>query len=33
MINNFKTVLMLGLLTGIILFIGSFWGPQGQAIA
>lgn len=33
MVNNFKTVLMLGLLTGIILFIGSFWGQQGLAIA
>jgi heat shock protein HtpX len=33
MINNFKTVLLLGLLTGIILFIGSFWGQQGLTIA
>jgi heat shock protein HtpX len=33
MANNFKTVLLLGLLTGIILFIGSFWGRQGLTIA
>ena len=33
MANNFKTVLLLGLLTGIILFIGSFWGQQGLTIA
>ncbi len=33
MANNFKTVLLLGLLTGIILFIGSFWGSQGLTIA
>jgi heat shock protein HtpX len=33
MINNLKTVLLLGLLTGIILYIGSFWGEQGLAIA
>jgi len=33
MANNLKTVLMLGLLTGIILFIGSFWGQQGLTIA
>jgi heat shock protein HtpX len=33
MINNLKTVLLLGLLTGIILFIGSFWGQQGLTIA
>jgi heat shock protein HtpX len=33
MINNFKTVLLLGLLTGIILFLGSLWGEQGLAIA
>ena len=31
--NNIKTVLLLGLLTGIILFIGSFWGQQGLTIA
>jgi heat shock protein HtpX len=29
MANNVKTVLLLGLLTGIILFIGSFWGQNG----
>jgi heat shock protein HtpX len=33
MINNFKTVLLLGLLTGIILFIGSFWGQRGVTVA
>jgi len=33
MANNFKTVLLLGLLTGIILFIGSLWGRQGLTIA
>jgi heat shock protein HtpX len=33
MANNLKTVLLLGLLTGIILFIGSFWGNQGLTIA
>jgi heat shock protein HtpX len=31
--NNVKTVLLLGLLTGLILFIGSFWGEQGLTIA
>jgi heat shock protein HtpX len=31
--NNLKTVLLLGLLTGIILFLGSFWGQQGLTIA
>jgi heat shock protein HtpX len=33
MANNFKTALLLGLLTGIILFIGSFWGQNGLTIA
>jgi heat shock protein HtpX len=33
MANNLKTVLLLGLLTGIILFIGSFWGQNGLMIA
>lgn len=33
MANNVKTVLLLGLLTGIILFIGSFWGQGGLTIA
>ncbi len=33
MANNIKTVLLLGLLTGIILFIGSFWGREGLTIA
>jgi heat shock protein HtpX len=32
--NSFKTVLLLGLMTGIILWIGQlFGGPQGMAIA
>ena len=31
--NNIKTTLLLGLLTGIILFIGSFWGQNGLVIA
>ncbi len=33
MANNLKTVLLLGLLTGIILYIGSFWGESGLTIA
>ncbi len=33
MANNVKTVLLLGLLTGLILFIGSFWGRGGLTIA
>lgn len=33
MANNLKTVLLLGLLTGIILVIGSFGGRQGLTIA
>jgi heat shock protein HtpX len=33
MVNNIKTVLLLGSLTGIVLFIGSFWGQQGLTIA
>jgi len=33
MANNVKTVLLLGLLTGIILFIGSFWGRSGLTMA
>ena len=33
MVNNFKTVLLLGLLTGLIMFIGSFWGRSGLTIA
>jgi len=33
MANNVKTVLLLGLLTGIILYIGSFWGEQGLTVA
>ena len=31
--NNLKTVLLLGLLTGIIIFLGSLWGEQGLTIA
>src|SRR5262245_22736868 len=33
MVNNVKTVLLLGTLTGVILFIGSFWGKQGLTMA
>lgn len=33
MVNNIKTVILLGLMTGLILFIGSFWGEQGLTIA
>jgi len=33
MVNNLKTVLLLGLLTGIIIFLGSLWGEQGITIA
>ncbi len=33
MVNNIKTVLLLGLMTGLILFIGSFWGQNGLTIA
>jgi heat shock protein HtpX len=33
MANSLKTALLLGLLTGIIIFIGSFWGEAGLAIA
>jgi len=31
--NQFKTVLLLGLLTGILLWIGSFWGRSGLLFA
>ncbi|HWB52623.1 MAG TPA: M48 family metalloprotease [Tepidisphaeraceae bacterium] len=31
--NNVKTVLLLGMLTMLILWIGSFWGRQGIIIA
>jgi heat shock protein HtpX len=31
--NNVKTVFLLGLLTGVLLFIGSFWGRNGLTIA
>lgn len=30
--NQFKTVVLLGILTGILLGIGSFWGRQGLII-
>jgi heat shock protein HtpX len=33
MVNNIKTVMLLGLMTGLILFIGSFWGERGMTIA
>lgn len=33
MANNAKTVLLLGILTGIILYIGSFWGRSGLTVA
>jgi heat shock protein HtpX len=31
--NQVKTVLLLGVLTGILLWIGSFWGTQGLTFA
>jgi heat shock protein HtpX len=31
--NNLKTALLLGVLTGLILWIGSFWGQTGVVIA
>jgi heat shock protein HtpX len=31
--NNFKTVLLLGLLTGVFIFFGSFWGERGVTLA
>ena len=31
--NQFRTVVLLGLLTGILLWIGSFWGSSGLTIA
>src|SRR5215211_6083100 len=31
--NNVKTVLLLGLMTGLILFVGSFFGQNGLLIA
>ena len=33
MANSIKTVLLLGLLTGIMLFFGSLWGENGLIIA
>lgn len=31
--NQFKTIILLGLLTGILLWIGSFWGQSGLLFA
>jgi heat shock protein HtpX len=31
--NNFKTALFLGVLTGLFLWIGSFWGSGGLTVA
>lgn len=31
--NQLKTVVLLGALTGLLLFIGSFWGPSGMTVA
>jgi heat shock protein HtpX len=31
--NNLKTAVLLGLMTSLILFIGSFWGQQGLMLA
>ncbi len=33
MLNNLKTVLLLGALTGLLIAIGSFWGASGMYIA
>jgi heat shock protein HtpX len=33
MANSVKTVLLLGILTGLILFVGGFWGQNGLTIA
>lgn len=33
MLNTLKTALLLGTLTGLALFIGSFWGEQGVVTA
>ena len=33
MMNQLKTIMLLGGLTGIIIWIGSFWGTSGMAIA
>ena len=32
-LNNIKTVILLGLLTALLLWVGSFWGYQGLTIA
>jgi heat shock protein HtpX len=32
-VNQLKTVFLLGLLTGLLLWAGSFWGKQGLTIA
>ena len=31
--NQFKTIVLLGLLTALLLWVGSFWGSQGLTIA
>ena len=31
--NQFKTVILLGLLTGILLWVGSLWGKSGLLFA
>ncbi|MBD3164451.1 M48 family metalloprotease [Candidatus Woesearchaeota archaeon] len=31
--NQFRTVILLGALTGILIWIGSFWGYSGMALA
>ena len=31
--NQFKTLVLLAALTGILLWIGSFWGQSGLTIA
>ena len=31
--NQFKTVILLGLLTGLLLWVGSLWGAQGLTVA
>jgi len=33
MLNQLKTVLLLGALTGLLIWIGSFWGPAGMTVA
>ena len=31
--NQFKTVILLGLLTALLLWVGNFWGANGLTIA